>query len=411
MNDSTTTPLPPYDPEDPQVLDSPFPYYADLRERCPVHHNARPNPPYYTVFKAEDVRSLATDTARWTARYSNGAVFMKSVGLMNDGAEHQEFRQLFAKRLGPAAVERHRDWIADIVNELVDGMLAKESGCLHDDFALPLPVRVIARLLGVPDGDYTRFKRWSDSIAELGFGQDGERFAVVYEEVAAYMRGLVRDRQKRLADAGVPDAGPEQLGKAVPDDIISALTVATYQGRRLTDHELEFTLIGLMVGGNETTTSLIGNCMWRLLEERETRWERVKRDPALIEVAIEESLRFDAPVLGMWRTSACPVTLHGVEIPAKTKTMMSFGSANRDPALFTDPDRFNLDRPLPEIRRHVAFSAGPHACPGAPLSRLEARLALTALVERLPDIRLDGPTTRIKGFNFWGRRTLPVAWR
>jgi len=147
------------------------------------------------------------------------------------------------------------------------------------------------------------------------------------------------------------------------------------------------------------------------LEEREARWERLKREPELIELAIEESLRFDSPTLGMWRTSKCPVELHGVEIPAKSKVMMTFGSANRDETLFTDPDTFSLDRPLPEARRHYSFGAGPHVCPGAPLSRMEGRLALAALLERLPDLRLDGPTTRIKGFNFWGRRSLPVAWR
>lgn len=401
---------PPYDPQDPAVLEDPFPFYRAMRERCPVHLNGRADPPYYAVFRADDVRAVASDTAHWTDRYSNGAVFMKPLGLMNDGAAHSEFRRLFAPRLLPAAVEQYRGWIGAIIDELVEAMLRKDGGCLHDDFALPLPVKVIQRLLGVPPADYWQFKHWSDAIAELGFGQDGEAFAVVYAEVAAYFRSLVRERQALLAAAGAADGGTEQLGGTVPDDIISSLVVGTYQGRRLTDQEMEFTLIGLMVGGNETTTSLIVNCVWRLLEEREQRWERLKREPALVEVAIEESLRFDAPTLGMWRTSACPVTLHGVEIPAKHKMMMTFGAANRDPALFADPDTFSLDRPLAEARRHLSFSTGAHVCPGAPLSRLESRLALQALLERLPDLRLDGPSTRINGFNFWGRRTLPVRW-
>ena len=343
-----------YDPEDPYILEEPAASYHAMRGHCPVGFNGRSDPPYFAVFNMEDVRTVATDAAHWTNRYSNGAVFMKSVGLMNDGAAHSEFRRLFAHWLLPGTVQKYQVWISDIVNDLIDAMLKKDCGCLHDDFALPLPVRVIARLLGVPDADYWQFKHWSDAVAELGFGQDGERFAIVYAEVAAYFRTLIRERQAKLTQAGVPDAGPEELGRAVPADMISSLVLGTYQGRRLTDHELEFTLVGLMVGGNETTTSLIVNCMWRLLEGREERWERLKRQPDLIDAALEESLRFDAPVLGMWRTSNCP---------------------------------------------------------GAPLARLEARIALRSMMERLPDIRLDGAATRIKGFNFWGRRTLPAAWR
>ncbi len=400
---------PPYDPNDPAVLENPWPVYAQMRERCPVHLHQDATHPFYTVFRAEDVRGVSSDAKVWSSRYSNAPVYMKAVGLMQDGQDHTDFRRLFSPRLMPQAVEKYRGLVEDIANGLIDDMLLKQRGCLHDDFACPLPVKLIAHLLGIPAAENLRFKQWSDELAELGFGQDSARYAQVYQEVAAFFSACLDQRRRALASAGIAEPGSEHLGGPIPDDFISLFLVSRYQGRRLSEHEMQFTLIGLMIGGNETTTSLITNCLWRLLEAPQ-RWEQLRRDPALIEVAIEESLRLDSPTLGMWRTNLCPVNLHGVEIPTKSKMMMAYGAANHDPAVFERPEEFRLDRPLPLLRRHLAFGTGPHTCPGAPLSRLEARIALRLFAERLPRLRLDGPSTRIKPFNFWGRRKMPVAW-
>jgi len=165
------------------------------------------------------------------------------------------------------------------------------------------------------------------------------------------------------------------------------------------------------VGGNETTTSLITNCVWRLLQQREL-WDAVCADPArLAEVAVEESLRFDAPVLGLFRTTTTPVELHGVEVPERTKVMMLFASANRDAQAWDDPDSFRLDRDLAQLRRQqLAFGAGVHFCLGAPLARLEAKVALELLATALPGLRLDGEPERIEPFLLWGKRTMPVRW-
>ena len=181
-------------------------------------------------------------------------------------------------------------------------------------------------------------------------------------------------------------------------------------GRRLTDAELLNILQQLLVGGNETTTSLITNMFRRLLERPEL-YAQVVADPGLDAIAVEESLRMDAPVLGLFRTPTSDVELHGVTIPERTKAMATYGAANRDPDVFDDPDTFRLDRDVDELRRkHLAFGLGRHFCPGAHLSRLEARIVLRALAERAPDLRLDGDSTRIPTFLLWGRRTLPVAW-
>ncbi len=189
-----------------------------------------------------------------------------------------------------------------------------------------------------------------------------------------------------------------------PDDLITRLVQAESDGARLADDDIQSVIRQLLVGGNETTTSLITNVVWRLLERRDL-WERVVADPSLIDKAIEESLRYDPPVLGLFRNTTREVTMHGVRIPEGSKVMMHYAAANRDPAVFDAPDTFSLDRPS---KRHLAFGLGVHFCLGAELARLEARTALTALVRRFPDLRLESTGGRIKPFFLWGRRRLPV---
>ena len=166
----------------------------------------------------------------------------------------------------------------------------------------------------------------------------------------------------------------------------------------------------LLVGGNETTTSLITNLFWRILERPEL-YEQLRTDPSLDAVAVEESLRFDPPVLGLFRTNTRELDLKGVTIPERTKVMASYAAANRDPDVFEDPDVFRLDRDLGDLRqKNLAFGLGRHFCPGAHLSRLEARIVVRRVLDRIPDLRLAGEPTRIPTFLLWGRRTLPIEW-
>jgi len=263
-----------------------------------------------------------------------------------------------------------------------------------------LPVITIARILGVPEDMKEKFKYWSD-IQVAGMGQiDRTLYERNRRELEEYFIVLVNDRRALRRD-----------GKQMPDDLISALVVAAEDAPRpIQDFDMLSVLLQLLVGGNETTTSLITNCVWRMLERREL-WEQVCADPSLVDVAIEESLRFDAPVLGLFRTNTCPVTLHGTEIPQDSKVMMLYSAADRDGAVFEDPDTFRLDRDAEHLRRrHLAFGSGIHHCLGAPLARLESRIAVAALVRRLPSLQLAGPTSRIEPFLLYGRHRLPVTW-
>ena len=214
-----------------------------------------------------------------------------------------------------------------------------------------------------------------------------------------------------MADAGVSEADNTKnlIGDIIPDDVISGILLAEVDNRILSDTERLVMLNQLLVGGNETTTSLLTNLFWRLLSDRSL-YEQVRDDPSLHQVAVEESLRFDAPVLGLYRTNTVDIELYGEEIPERSKVMATFAAANRDPTIFTDPESFRLDRNPEELRKHLSFGLGRHFCPGAQLSRLEARLALKEVTERFPNLRLISEPERIEPFLLWGRKNLPVAW-
>ena len=400
-----------YDPFSPETLADPMASYAELRERCPVHRFEDFTPSFATITRYDDVVAVLKDTALWSSRYGQTPQFTRGTGLNQDPPDHTEFRKLFQKGFTPRMIGRLDDEVHELATALVDEMavMPERRGDLHDLLACPLPVIVIAKLLGVPPSELVQFKQWSDDLVACFNNPDPRAPDKIRAELNAYFQGFIDDRRALLAAAGVDEPDESHLGTVVPNDLIGGFVVATYQGRRLSDPELHQVLVQLLAGGNETTTSLITNCVLRLLEDR-TRWEALCADPSLVDTALEESLRFDPPVLGLFRTNNEPVEMHGVCLAEKTKVMVTYASANRDSTVFSDPDTFRLDRAAEELRRHLSFGLGHHYCPGASLSRLEARTALRLLVDRFPDLRLDGAPVRITPFNLWGRRSLPVAW-
>jgi cytochrome P450 len=263
----------------------------------------------------------------------------------------------------------------------------------------------------VADVDYRILSRHAERLLNSAWmAENPEKYRDYLAEVEDFFNGYIDARLATLEQAGVTEPGREHVGTLLPDDVISDLVCGKVMDRRLTRPEMLALLQVLLVGGYETSTFMITNCVWRLLEDR-SRWEAVKAEPdRLIPIAIEESLRFDPPGLGLWRTTACPVAKHGEVIPEHHKVQMSYGSANRDPAMFEDGDSFRLDRPLGQARKHLTFGAGPHMCVGQHLARMDMAVALRALMRGLPDLRLDGPTERVVNFGFWGRKKLPLAW-
>lgn len=407
MPDSPTCP---YNPFDAGVLADPFPAYREARDRCPVPRFKEFNPPFYTALRYDDVVSIVSRPDVWTARYGISPSFQRGVGFNTDGPEHRKFRKAVVESMTPRNLKAVTPAVNDLVDDLLDDMAAVRSGDFHDMFASPLPIAVIARMMGLT-GELNRFKKLSDALMEEGMnnaGSDGTAFRRVLDELDAYWNEQMAPRRDALA--GIDEPSPEHLGTTVPDDMMSRLLLfRNDDGQPLLDFEINNTLMNLLLAGNETTTSLLTNLVWRLLEDR-TRWEALLEDRSLLTIAIEESLRLDAPVLGMFRTSVEETTVGDVTVPPKTKIMAAYGSANHDPDRFEDPDEFRLDRTRGEVLHHLAFGKGTHACPGAPLTRLEATIAMDKLLDRFPDLRLDGESERITPFNFWGRRRLPLAW-
>jgi cytochrome P450 len=316
--------------------------------------------------------------------------------LFQDPPDHTRLRGLVSKAFTPRAVEQLREQIEDIVARLLERVRGRPSFDLMSEVAYPLPVLVICELLGVPDVDRDRFGRWSAAIAEgldnLTF-QDKDVLArgnEAAEGLTDYFRGLVRTRR------GAPQ-----------DDLLSGLIEAEEHGDRLTEDELLATCVLLFFAGHETTVNLIGNGMLALLRNP-AQLELLRANPGLLSNAVEELLRFDSPVQRTGRTVLDDVEVGGWQLHAGQRVNVLIGAANRDPLQFSDPDRLDVSRS--NASQHLSFAAGIHYCVGAPLARLEAQLAIGAILRQFEHLRLvtERPTYR-RTFVLRGLTSLEVA--
>lgn len=388
-----------YDPLSPEVLADPGAFYPDLLETCPVHRYDGFDPPFYSLSRHEDVREALRDITTYSSHYGQGPNMNVPGSMQSDPPQHTFFRRLVQQAFTARAVNEMQPRIEALVDELIAGFVDRGAADVHDELAYPLPTIVIAQMLGVPEHDREQFKEWSDASVAAMSSRTPEVFRPQRDALNAY---LIEHARHRLA--------LEAKGEPLPDDLVSRLVTAEQDGQRVGEPDIVPLLSQLLVGGNETTTSLITNALVRLTEDP-TRWERLRAEPELVEVAVEESLRFDPPVLGLFRTTTCPVRLHDEEIPERAKVMLLYAAANRDPRVFDDPNTFSLDRDLDELRRHhLSFGYGIHFCIGAALARMEARIALAAMVRQFANLRMTAEPQRIAPFLLWGRKTLPMAW-
>ena len=317
--------------------------------------------------------------------------------LFMDPPDHTRLRGLVSKAFTPRTVEGLRGQIEALIEDLLDRQRARPSFDLVGDFAYQVPVLVICELLGVPPTDRGRFGAWSAALAR---GLDNLTVAdaefILHGNAAAagltaYFRELVAARRRTPGT-----------------DLLSALITAEEAGDRLTEDELLATCVLLFFAGHETTVNLIGNGTLALLRHPD-QLQRLRQQPQLIANAVEELLRYDSPVQRTGRIAAEEVDFAGVHIQRGDRVTMLVGAANRDPAQFADPDRLDVTRP--NASQHLSFAAGIHYCVGAPLARLEAQLAIAALLRRAPDLRLlDQQPPWRPTFVLRGLQSLQVAW-
>lgn len=405
-----------FDPLDPETVRNPGPAYSELAAKCPFYHYEGDEYQFYITSDYKEIRDkVLADNPYWSFKWGDAPMDWETFsdfGILTDPPFHLEYIAALRKGMTPSRMRYYQPEVEKIAEELVSGMEASavKEGNFHDLFALPLPARTMCFMLGADQTMYADYKRWADELQSLLFNdKNPSAEQTMIAEIQPHFMGLIEARRQMLRDAGVDEPTHEHWGTVLPFDYISLGLVSRVEGRRFDDMELFQICTAFLTGGQETTTSLLTNVIWRLLEVPE-RWEQLKANPELVENAIEESLRFDPPINAHFRTSLCPVTMHGVDLPERTKLMFSMMGANRDPSIFDQPDTFRIDRPLNQVKRHLSFGYGVHFCLGAPIARLEARIGLTKLVERLPNLRLVGEPKRIDSWMYWGQRQLPVAW-
>ncbi len=399
-----------YDLYGPEFRADPHATFALMREQDPVHcqPGLDPGTLIWFVTRHEDIAAMLVDDERFVrdsrlaltdeelaARELPPIVELIDNHMLNrDGDDHRRLRRLVTKAFTPKMVEQLRPRIQTIADELLDAVESRGEMDLSAEYAFPLPITVIAEMLGVPSSDHARFQDWSDAIISPVFDDVGvERFNELMTQFVTYLTDFFDARR----------AEPR-------DDLVSALLAARDEDDALTEAELFGTVVLLIVAGHETTVGLIGNAVVHLLANPD-QLQLVRDDPSLLPAAIEELLRYEGPVertLNRW--AATDVELGGQTIRRGELVIAILGSAGRDADRFPEPDRLDVCR---ADSKHLAFGRGSHYCLGAPLARLEAEIALATLFRRLPRLRLAVEPNELEWRPTPGFRrvaTLPVAW-
>jgi len=396
-------------PFDPAFQDDPYPTYHRLRERDPIHH--LPDFSLWFLTRYADVQAVLRDTRFSSESASNDPNLFRNLREsggelgtlartmlhwmpLRDPPHHTRLRHLVNKAFTPRHIEAMRPRIASIVDQLLEPLLEVGRMDFVRDFAHPLPVIVIAEMLGVPVADQAQLKQWSDDMAlaldplQVGARRaEGDRAAV---EMTKLFQRVAEERRR-----------------APRDDLLSALLAAEEQGDRLSMDELLATCVLLLFAGNETTTNLLGNGLLALLRNP-GELALLQQDPSLVRGAVEELLRYDSPLQFAARLAKEDVEIDGRMLRAGQRAVLLLGSANHDPAEFSDPDRLDVRR---HDHRHVAFGFGMHFCLGAGLARAEAQIALETLVRRMPGITLGSdPPVRRPSIALRGLSSLPVEF-
>jgi cytochrome P450 len=382
----------------PDVRD-PYPGLREAQRATPVSYVGRlslsgfaAKRETYVVYRYDDVVRILRDTETFSTellKEISGPVMGRTILEMN-GAEHQRYRGLVAQAFRPKVIQRWtEELVAPAAHRVIDTFAERGRADLVADFNFHFPAQVIARILGLPREDIGRFQRWAVSI--IAYAAHMEEGIAASREVRAYLAPFIAARR----------AEPQ-------DDLLSELVTAELDGDRLEDEEIYPFLLLLLPAGVETTYRGIGNLLYGLLTAPD-QLEAVRADRALVMGAVEEALRWEPPIPMLTREATCPVDVAGTDVPAGATLAVCPGTANRDDAHWERGDEFDVTR---TPKQHLTFGFGPHMCLGAHLARLEMRVALETLLDRLPGLRLDpaAADVHIHGMAFRSPIELPVVW-
>ena len=372
---------------------NPYPLYDQLRASSPV---LRVPPPFdaWMIFDYDGVKWALNDHETFSSRVPAPQWF-----IFFDPPEHTKLRALISRAFTPRMVANLEPRIRQLSLELLDQTIERGEMDLAADFSIPLALKVIAGMIGIPSADWLRYRQWSDVIMRLSYarsgGEEAERagrdFKAVTAEMSAYLADMIHERQK-----------------APQDDLLTNLVEADVNGQRLSPQEILGFFQLLVVGGQETTANLINNAVLCLLEHPD-QLARLRAEPALLPSTIEEVLRYRSPLQWVMRAPRRDIEVNGHAIPAGKLVLPMIGSANRDPRQFDAPDSFDIGR---NPNAHIAFGHGIHFCLGAALSRMEARIGLTDLLERFKNFELAGdqPWEPRQALNVHGPARLPIRF-
>ncbi|MFJ8279861.1 cytochrome P450 [Streptomyces griseoviridis] len=395
-----------FDPWDPAFVADPYPAYAELRARGRVEYYESSD--QWLVPHHADVSALLRE--RRLGRSYRHRFTHEEFGRSAPPAEHEPFhvlndhgmldleppdhtriRRLVSKAFTPRTVERLKPYVRELAGKLVDDLVEAGGGDLLKDVAEPLPVAVIAEMLGVPEADRAPLRPWSAEICgmyELNPSQETARRAVrASVEFSEYLRGLIAERRERPGD-----------------DLISGLIAAHDEGDRLSEQEMISTCVLLLNAGHEATVNATVNGWWALFRNPD-QLAALRADHSLVPAAVEELMRYDTPLQMFERWVLDDIEIDGTVIPRGAEIALLFGSANHDPEVFDRPERLSLER---AENPHISFSAGIHYCIGAPLARIELAASMGALLEKAPGLAPTAEPERNQNFVIRGLKGLDV---
>ena len=379
----------------------PYPELADARRANPIQKLDSSLMPHeegqdvFFIYRHDDITQVLRDGETFSSAHIIGLIMGPIMGehimLGMDDPEHRRYRAIVSTAFRQKVLAQwEQELVVDVANELIDSFAARGSADLVREFNFPFPTKVISGILGLPREDYRQFQRWTTAI--LSFFTKLDEAIVASQEVKEYMAVILAERRREPRE-----------------DLISELAQAELDGEHLSDEEIFSFLRLLLPAGVETTYRATGNMLFSLLSNPE-QLEAVRSDRELIPQAIEESLRLETPLLNITRLATKDTEVGGVPIPAGSTVMLMLAAANRDETRYPEPDNYDMLRESP--KPHISFGHGPHACLGTHLARLEMRVALNLLLDRLPNLRLDpaGEDPHIRGQVFRSPTSLPVLF-